>query len=352
MVSQRELDRAKITFLAPLLPKPSEEALEFLRNPFPFAIAFKRTGKRAEAQNLYWCGHGGETFKQDELTDYRPNHKALHSWNGRKHVATCPHCGMHMEIEEWQTRAKHYVDMVVIPCTFGSWKIERYFEVDTWYKVGRPEETGFRQVGSVWHRDGQTHHYFARQGGLYYSKYWKLNEPFHFTDSLPFYQTPTQWEGKDRYPAPKGFNFDRELRRRGIDKTNLHGIALTQLLELMNAYPYFETLWKEGEWKIAKFFKKDLHAYARQIQIARRHGYKIADLNEWRDMVDFLRELHKDDYEILWVLRGRVRFTLPNETHLLEAGQSIQFDALLCHAYEVLEDCELFIAHLKKNKRF
>ena len=63
-------------------------------------------------------------------------------------------------------------------------------------------------------------------------------------------------------------------------------------------------------------------------------------------------ELHKDDYEILWVLRGRVRFTLPNETHLLEAGQSIQFDALLCHTYEVLEDCELFIAHLKKNKRF
>lgn len=63
-------------------------------------------------------------------------------------------------------------------------------------------------------------------------------------------------------------------------------------------------------------------------------------------------ELHKDDFEILWVLRGRVRFFLPNETHLLEAGRSIQFDALLSHTYEVLDDCELFIVHLKKNKRF
>jgi len=63
-------------------------------------------------------------------------------------------------------------------------------------------------------------------------------------------------------------------------------------------------------------------------------------------------ELHKDDYELLWVRKGRIAFHLPNEDHILEAGMSIQFDALISHTYEVLEECELFIAHIRKGKRF
>jgi len=63
-------------------------------------------------------------------------------------------------------------------------------------------------------------------------------------------------------------------------------------------------------------------------------------------------ELHKDDYEVLWVLKGRLRFMLPNENYVLARGMSIQFDALMSHSYEVLEDCELFIVHIRKGKRF
>ena len=63
-------------------------------------------------------------------------------------------------------------------------------------------------------------------------------------------------------------------------------------------------------------------------------------------------ELHRDDYELLWVLRGMLKITLPNESYELSAGMSIQFDALLSHSYEVLEDCELIITHLRKGKRF
>lgn len=62
--------------------------------------------------------------------------------------------------------------------------------------------------------------------------------------------------------------------------------------------------------------------------------------------------LHRDDYELFWVLQGRVRFHLPNESCDLQAGDSIQFDALLWHSYEALEDCEIIITHLKKDKRF
>ena len=63
-------------------------------------------------------------------------------------------------------------------------------------------------------------------------------------------------------------------------------------------------------------------------------------------------ELHRDDYELCWVLKGGLRFTLPNESYEVKQGMSIQFDALLEHTYEALEDSELIIVHLKKGKRF
>lgn len=63
-------------------------------------------------------------------------------------------------------------------------------------------------------------------------------------------------------------------------------------------------------------------------------------------------ELHRDDYELLWVLRGILKITLPNESYELTRGMSIQFDALLSHSYEVLEDCELILLHIRKGKRF
>lgn len=63
-------------------------------------------------------------------------------------------------------------------------------------------------------------------------------------------------------------------------------------------------------------------------------------------------EVHQDDHEICWVLNGRVKLELPKEAHELEAGESIQFDAIQEHSYEAIEDCELVIIHLKKEKRY
>ncbi len=63
-------------------------------------------------------------------------------------------------------------------------------------------------------------------------------------------------------------------------------------------------------------------------------------------------EVHRDDYELCWLLRGKVRFTLPNESHVLSAGEAIQFDAILDHTYEAVEDSEILILHLRKDKRF
>ena len=63
-------------------------------------------------------------------------------------------------------------------------------------------------------------------------------------------------------------------------------------------------------------------------------------------------EIHQDDHEICWVLKGAVRLTLPQETRVLYTGESIQFDAIQEHAYEALEDCQIMIVHIQKDKRF
>lgn len=63
-------------------------------------------------------------------------------------------------------------------------------------------------------------------------------------------------------------------------------------------------------------------------------------------------KIHRDDYEVCWVLSGKMRFQLPNETKELESGDAIQFDALLEHTYEALEKSEFLIIHLRKGKRF
>jgi len=61
--------------------------------------------------------------------------------------------------------------------------------------------------------------------------------------------------------------------------------------------------------------------------------------------------VHQDDHEVCWVLEGRILFKLPNETYELASGSALQFDAILEHTYEALEDSEILILHLKKFKR-
>ena len=62
--------------------------------------------------------------------------------------------------------------------------------------------------------------------------------------------------------------------------------------------------------------------------------------------------VHRDDYELCWILDGTLRLTLPSESYELSAGQSLQIDALLEHTYEALTDCELLILHIRKENRF
>ncbi|MGB1128764.1 MAG: helix-turn-helix domain-containing protein [Haloferula sp.] len=63
-------------------------------------------------------------------------------------------------------------------------------------------------------------------------------------------------------------------------------------------------------------------------------------------------EAHGDDHEICWVRSGRIHIRFSHEQHTLGPGEAIQFDAVLPHTYEILEDATVVIAHLQKTHRF
>jgi hypothetical protein len=63
-------------------------------------------------------------------------------------------------------------------------------------------------------------------------------------------------------------------------------------------------------------------------------------------------EIHHDDFELCWVLRGILEVSLPEERHRLASGEALQFDAILEHTYAAIEDCRFVILHLAKPKRF
>jgi quercetin dioxygenase-like cupin family protein len=63
-------------------------------------------------------------------------------------------------------------------------------------------------------------------------------------------------------------------------------------------------------------------------------------------------EIHEDDYEVVFVLKGQIRLSTALGDFSLKAGEAMQFDAVFAHSYEVLKDCELTVLHLKKEKRF
>jgi len=63
-------------------------------------------------------------------------------------------------------------------------------------------------------------------------------------------------------------------------------------------------------------------------------------------------EIHQDDNELCWVLKGSLMLRLPREEITLTQGESLQFDAILEHTYAALTDCECIILHLRKNNRY
>lgn len=84
-----------------------------------------------------------------------------------------------------------------------------------------------------------------------------------------------------------------------------------------------------------------------------RYANAVALLGEAPAGADISRpEVHHDDTEVCWVWEGCLRLVLPHAAFELQAGQSIQFDAIQEHTYAALSDTRFLIMHLRKDKRY
>lgn len=117
----------------------------------------------------------------------------------------------------------------------------------------------------------------------------------------------------------------------------LNGADLISLAESRTAHKKAATAYKSGHFT----FRKVSYANAECFHGTGKRGAEVSR-----------PEIHHDDYEICWVLKGAIRLSLPHETHELGPGDALQFDAILEHTYEALEDCEVIFLHLSKGKRF
>jgi hypothetical protein len=299
--NQKQLDKAEIMFLDKMLPKFGElgkRVMSFVAHPYKHSMCAAKYGKRAQAKDIYWCSECGAEFPLSEVKDFRRNpdipaeSKYYHYWY--KYLGTCPHCGRQMKIEKGGAyKHQRFEDIIAVNATMGEWKITRYFVRHDYGVPGKPAQVNIEDIGASWTKGGNTYHYIARLGGMYYSKFWRSYTRHFAQDGIG---SDTECKTTERYRIPASFSLSAELTKRGIDPDKTHGLKLDWILDTMAEYPAFETLWKAGEWKLATFFKRRINEYWAQIKIVRRHGYEIADLREWRDMVDMLHCLDMDTH--------------------------------------------------------
>lgn len=169
------------------------------------------------------------------------------------------------------------------------------------------------------------------------------------------------------------FSVLRELRRReGLSIADISGrsgvsAAVISKLERNQSLPGLDTLYRVGRTlglhpsevlQLAE--KQSAHRLSAQSHSA--NGFTFTEIRYGN--VRCLKgiavagsslsrpEMHGDDYEVCWVLEGCIRFELPNEVHLLHAGEALQFDAILHHSYQAVEDSRFLIVQIRKDKRF
>ncbi len=58
---------------------------------------------------------------------------------------------------------------------------------------------------------------------------------------------------------------------------------------------------------------------------------------------------HANEYQLTWVLKGKMAVVVQNEEHVLKAGQAIKFDAGYDHSVRLLKDSSYVVAVFRKR---
>lgn len=94
---------------------------------------------------------------------------------------------------------------------------------------------------------------------------------------------------------------------------------------------------------------KELDESGFEFNRATLAGIHVSLVRGQRGTVGAGDHTHGDDYEICFVLTGKVRLTVKNSDYEVNEGQAVRFDCIFDHNYELLEDSTLIHVLIAKQ---
>ena len=216
-----------------------------------------------------------------------------HMWKGeRSSTIVCPHCGRELTVDTsrtWNFSVKDYF-AVITKC--NGFQVVRMFLMATHLRRGEPAHYWIGEAFQRWITPTGENIIISRR------------RPFmaRYCDSFDFSsELSLKMEIAGHTVAPyKVIGQARvipEIKRNGFTG-DFHDINPYRLFNALLKNNRVETLWKVGQFELAKHFIRDSYyrfdEYWPSIKIAMRHHYMVRDASMWIDYLRCLKELGKD----------------------------------------------------------
>lgn len=215
----------------------------------------------------------------------------FHTREGLKQCV-CPNCRKLLKVENTQKRTRTSNGYFCVATTCKGLQVLRYFLVRSRYKKGCETETKFHEVVQRWiNKDGKTAT-TAMMRSIFsmYVDAWVLYSDLELRKNCrPFEYI----DGCAVYPSVRAIP---AIKRNGF-KRCLHNISPASLFEALLTKSPIETLFKAGQYALAKHFVNSRNIDENlwtAAKIAMRNKYAITEPTIWCDYIDCLCFLGKD----------------------------------------------------------
>ena len=218
--------------------------------------------------------------------------------------SVCPHCHKRLKVEETKKWTLHRDSYFCVATTRKGLQVLRYFKLRSYAKIGQPTRNEYYEVMQQWiNVQGKTAiTALPRRLFSYYTDSWNL------LGEIELRQHCSALDYIDGCPTYPSISTIPAIRRNGF-KGGLHHIAPATLFEALLTNPKIETLFKAGQYALAKHVAylgtTKAEKYWPAVKIVLRNKYMVKDASVWCDYLDALSYMGKDTHN--------AKFVCPND---------------------------------------
>ena len=148
------------------------------------------------------------------------------------------------------------------------------------------------------------------------------------------YPTVESIETNKSFPTLKTINLLAEAL--GISTSNL--LALSEKVTVLKRTAHFPEHISNTSMEGLNLCRIASYGNAKMIRIQADSGQQVQ-----------VMDIHEDVYEFCYVLEGKLELWINEKRYLLEANETVLFDALLVHRYVQIEEGQYITVHIPKN---